>query len=182
VPTALPVIAAHIAASQATGNPLADCFLYPLQVELVESEMLQYCESCTQQYDVVMSSYAVHHLSVPNKQRLLAAVARLLKPGGCFLLVDVFRAEGEALLCCCPWLLLLPELHLCLLECVMPGRAWIACQRACWWCWCMPSSHGASLMAAAQALLAAADKRACVQHLVPARWCLLCEHAVRACL
>ena len=115
------------------------------QVELIESEMLQYCESCTQQYDVVMSSYAVHHLSVPNKQRLLAAVARLLKPGGCFLLVDVFRAEGEARLRSGAWMLLmvvlLLELHLCLRTLlVLPGTAWIACQRACWWCWCAPSS------------------------------------------
>ncbi len=56
--------------------------------------MLRYVQQCPQRFDVVTASYAVHHLSAEGKARLVGALARLLNPGGCFLLVDVFLREG----------------------------------------------------------------------------------------
>ena len=46
-------------------------------------------------FDIIYSGYAVHHLSDEGKQDLLRHVHGLLKPGGLFFLVDVFRQEGQ---------------------------------------------------------------------------------------
>lgn len=45
--------------------------------------------------DVVFSSYAIHHLNAINKQRILEDIARVLVPGGCFVLIDIFRDPEE---------------------------------------------------------------------------------------
>lgn len=45
--------------------------------------------------DVVFSSYALHHLNATNKQRILAEITRTLTPGGCFMLIDIFREPTE---------------------------------------------------------------------------------------
>lgn len=46
-------------------------------------------------FDVIYSSFAVHHLTAADKQRLFAACVALLAPEGEFLLVDVVREEGQ---------------------------------------------------------------------------------------
>ena len=45
--------------------------------------------------EITYSGFAVHHLNPADKQRLFQAVARLLTPGGSFILADVVRAEGQ---------------------------------------------------------------------------------------
>lgn len=70
--------------------------LRPESFTLVEKDMLSFLQaSAPQSYDVVFSSFAVHHLSVPDKLAVVAAVARALKPGGMFLFIDVFRRDGQ---------------------------------------------------------------------------------------
>ena len=44
--------------------------------------------------DVVFSSFAMHHLDPLNKEEMVRQAYRILKPGGRFILVDVFR-EGQ---------------------------------------------------------------------------------------
>ena len=46
-------------------------------------------------FDIIYSGYAVHHLSDEGKQQILRDIWRLLKPGGIFFLVDVFRQSGQ---------------------------------------------------------------------------------------
>jgi len=48
-------------------------------------------------YDVIYSSYALHHLDTPQKAEFFRRVATRLKPGGLLLLVDVAREEDETL-------------------------------------------------------------------------------------
>jgi SAM-dependent methyltransferase len=48
-------------------------------------------------YDVVYSSFAVHHLSTEEKAAFFRGAARRLEPGGLLLLIDVAREEGESL-------------------------------------------------------------------------------------
>lgn len=65
-------------------------------VELREQDMLACALAASPgSVDVVYSSFAIHHLSVADKQRLFRAVAELLTPGGDFLLVDVVREENQ---------------------------------------------------------------------------------------
>ena len=45
--------------------------------------------------DLVFSSYAIHHLNAIDKERTLREIARILSPGGCFLLIDIFREPDE---------------------------------------------------------------------------------------
>lgn len=45
-------------------------------------------------YDLVYSSLAVHHLKNPAKRNLFATIYKALKPGGHFLLCDVFRRRS----------------------------------------------------------------------------------------
>ena len=46
-------------------------------------------------FDLVFSSYAIHHLNAINKQRILEEIARVLVPGGCLVLIDIFREPEE---------------------------------------------------------------------------------------
>ena len=65
-------------------------------VELREQDLLACAlNEAAASTEVVYSGFAVHHLSSADKQRLFQAVARLLRPDGSFILVDVVRAEGQ---------------------------------------------------------------------------------------
>jgi tRNA (cmo5U34)-methyltransferase len=46
-------------------------------------------------FDLVVSALAVHHLDGPGKQDLFRRVARVLSPGGTFVLADVVVPERE---------------------------------------------------------------------------------------
>lgn len=47
------------------------------------------------QLAVVSCLFALHHLADPLKKRVLAALRPCLAPGGCLLVADVFREDGE---------------------------------------------------------------------------------------
>lgn len=47
-------------------------------------------------FNLITCSYALHHLSDLDKQRVLAALARRLAPDGALLIADVFRRDGES--------------------------------------------------------------------------------------
>jgi len=66
------------------------------EISLHHADMLEAVEARQDSFDVIFTGYAVHHLSTADKQRLFHACARLLKPGGLFLMVDVVREEGQS--------------------------------------------------------------------------------------
>lgn len=47
-------------------------------------------------YDIVYSSYALHHLPTEGKQTLFTECRRILRANGALILVDVMRDEGQA--------------------------------------------------------------------------------------
>lgn len=47
-------------------------------------------------FDIVYSSYALHHLPVSEKQAFFMECSRILRRNGCVIIVDVMREEGEA--------------------------------------------------------------------------------------
>jgi ubiquinone/menaquinone biosynthesis C-methylase UbiE len=63
-----------------------------LQAGAMESLILT--ESLT--YDLVYSSYAIHHLQDEQKRQLLQGIANRLLDGGKFIWIDVFRREGQS--------------------------------------------------------------------------------------
>lgn len=64
-------------------------------VTLHEQDMLQHVTAGTAIFDLIYSSFAVHHLEPAAKQRLFAACASRLAPGGEFLLIDVVREPDQ---------------------------------------------------------------------------------------
>ncbi len=46
--------------------------------------------------DLLISSYAIHHLAAKEKQKLIREAARVLVPDGRFLVIDVFRESDES--------------------------------------------------------------------------------------
>jgi SAM-dependent methyltransferase len=46
-------------------------------------------------FDVVLSSYCIHHFPLDEKAAMLAATRRALRPGGLLLLADVYQAAPE---------------------------------------------------------------------------------------
>lgn len=52
-------------------------------------------EQPTASADIVIASYALHHLNATDKQQLIREVIRTLAPGGQFLLIDIFREPNE---------------------------------------------------------------------------------------
>lgn len=64
--------------------------------KLICEDMLRVAkEQPTASFDVVFSSYAIHHLNAIDKQRMIAEIGRILSPGGYFVLIDIFREPRE---------------------------------------------------------------------------------------
>lgn len=62
-----------------------------------QAEMVGFLEEGgDSRFDVIFSSFALHHLDRGTKERCLRAAAARLAPGGAFLLVDVKRLGGES--------------------------------------------------------------------------------------
>lgn len=58
--------------------------------------MLSFARACQPgSFDVVLAAFSIHHLEQSQKRELLQLVGRILRPAGCFCLVDVFRESGE---------------------------------------------------------------------------------------
>lgn len=55
--------------------------------ELIQHERLQ--------YDIIHSSFAIHHLEDQEKAELIKKISEVLLPGGSFIFVDVCRKEGS---------------------------------------------------------------------------------------
>lgn len=52
-------------------------------------------EQADNSIDLIISSYAIHHLNEPQKQQIVRDIARMLCPGGGFVLIDIFREPNE---------------------------------------------------------------------------------------
>jgi len=48
-----------------------------------------------QSFDVVMTSFVLHHLSLAQKDKVIQQVSHLLKPNGVFVLIDIVLKEEE---------------------------------------------------------------------------------------
>lgn len=46
-------------------------------------------------FDIVFSSYAIHHLNATQKRLLIKEISRTLRPSGQFILIDIFREPSE---------------------------------------------------------------------------------------
>jgi SAM-dependent methyltransferase len=68
------------------------------QVELVEADMLAFLREDSvppKTFDVILASYAVHHLPVREKQEFFTLARSRLAAGGSLLFADIFRRDGE---------------------------------------------------------------------------------------
>lgn len=66
------------------------------QVTLHHQDMLQATRQVEAAFDVIFTSFAVHHLDAETKQQLFHACAARLVPGGALIMVDVVREEGQS--------------------------------------------------------------------------------------
>lgn len=66
------------------------------RVEFVTADMSDYLRSADRLFDVVVVSFALHHLDTEAKRRFLSALQSVLAPGGEVLLIDVVRLDGES--------------------------------------------------------------------------------------
>lgn len=68
-------------------------------VRLLEADMLAYLrehpEPAARSCDVILASYAVHHLPAPEKREFFRLAHAKLAPRGSLLFADVFRRDGE---------------------------------------------------------------------------------------
>lgn len=80
------------------GAAAALAFLQPAAaVRLHAADMKDFVEtSPAAAYDLALSSFSLHHLSAVGKAAFMAAVARALRPGGAWVLVDVYLPEEDA--------------------------------------------------------------------------------------
>ncbi|CAF1595367.1 unnamed protein product, partial [Didymodactylos carnosus] len=62
----------------------------------VKQDMSTFAEGCSDGfYDCIFSSLAIHHLQDNEKENLLQQIRRILKPNGCFIMVDICLQEDE---------------------------------------------------------------------------------------
>lgn len=66
------------------------------KVTLHHQDMLHATRQLDAVFDVIFTSFAVHHLGAGEKQQLFHACAARLAPGGVFLMVDIVREEGQS--------------------------------------------------------------------------------------
>lgn len=73
------------------------------KTRLVEADLLAYLhdihegvDSAARTFDVILASYAVHHLPTPKKSEFFRLAHGRLAPGGTLLYADIFRNEGES--------------------------------------------------------------------------------------
>jgi cyclopropane fatty-acyl-phospholipid synthase-like methyltransferase len=66
-------------------------------VELHQSDLLEGLRGNREQFDLIFSSFALHHLSSVEKQDLFQLAYERLKKNGFLLLIDVMREEDEDL-------------------------------------------------------------------------------------
>lgn len=69
------------------------------RVRLLEADMLDFLEpaegTAAATFDVLLASFAVHHLSRQEKQRFFHAAHAAIAPGGSLLFADIFRQVDE---------------------------------------------------------------------------------------
>lgn len=65
-------------------------------VKLKHGDLLEAIHATTDQWDVIFTGYALHHLSADEKAAFFQAAARCLSADGWLLMVDVVREEGES--------------------------------------------------------------------------------------
>jgi SAM-dependent methyltransferase len=71
--------------------------ILPCAAELARGEFFAALAEEKSSFDVIYSSYAVHHLATEEKAEFFVRTAKCLADGGLLLLVDVTREEGESL-------------------------------------------------------------------------------------
>ncbi|MGY6217055.1 class I SAM-dependent methyltransferase [Methylolobus aquaticus] len=67
----------------------------PCTVELREMDLMDALRFGDERFDVVFTSFAVHHLETSEKAEFFRQAARRVAPGGLLVMIDVMRAEGE---------------------------------------------------------------------------------------
>jgi cyclopropane fatty-acyl-phospholipid synthase-like methyltransferase len=65
-------------------------------IELTQGDLLETVEATDQQWDVIFTGFALHHLTRDEKARLFCAAGRCLSANGCLLMIDVVREEGQS--------------------------------------------------------------------------------------
>lgn len=70
---------------------------FPSRTEFVTANFVDYIQACQDQFDLVLMSFSLHHLTYGDKDQFLGQLKRILRPGGVFLMIDVFREVGESL-------------------------------------------------------------------------------------
>lgn len=68
---------------------------YPGRWNLVQGDVRVSLEAVAGEWNVVLASFCLHHLSPGEKRSILQGIRRVLSAPGVFLLIDVFLQEGE---------------------------------------------------------------------------------------
>jgi SAM-dependent methyltransferase len=72
----------------------------PFEVRLVEADLLAFlapgAAADAPTFDVILASYAVHHLPAREKEAFFARAHSRLAPDGSLLFADIFRRDGES--------------------------------------------------------------------------------------
>lgn len=68
----------------------------PCPVVLKHGELLEAAESTDNQWDVIFTGFALHHLTFEEKTRFFQAAGRCLTDSGWLLMVDVVREENQS--------------------------------------------------------------------------------------
>jgi ubiquinone/menaquinone biosynthesis C-methylase UbiE len=67
-----------------------------LENALIKGDLANFAtELSLQQFDVIMTSFALHHLDLDHKDAVFGSISNYLKSDGIFILIDVVRQEKE---------------------------------------------------------------------------------------
>ncbi|MDG2990518.1 class I SAM-dependent methyltransferase [Candidatus Synechococcus calcipolaris G9] len=68
-----------------------------IPIQLIEKSFIEFIDENQKNFDLILMSFALHHLDLTAKDQFLGKLLPRLNPGGTFILIDVFRQEGESL-------------------------------------------------------------------------------------
>jgi len=63
---------------------------------LIQGDFLANIKNETENFDIIFTGFALHHLQTPEKQIFLNQCKKILKPDGLIAVIDIFRQDNES--------------------------------------------------------------------------------------
>lgn len=69
---------------------------FDCEINLIQGNYTNDLNKIDEQFDIILSGFSVHHLSIPEKKEFFKSCKKLLKAGGKLIVLDIIKEKGES--------------------------------------------------------------------------------------